>query len=234
MGDQSASTKSPRRKQQPIAARTGKPLVQTRAEQTRAAILTVARQNFAEHGFADASIRDIAGEAGTTHSMVTYHFGTKEELWRESVREMFAAFRVEVTDDMDRDMEAGLPLRDQYVRMVQRYARYSARHPEHARITIMETIRGGERLEWMVGNFVLDAHRAALPFLQLLMDEGVIARMPVISFLYNLVAMLQMPFVLAKEAEIAVRYDALSDEAIERQAEAVLTLTLLPQAKGSD
>jgi AcrR family transcriptional regulator len=64
--------------------------VQARAEETRARILQKARDAFAEMGFAGASIRDIAREAGVTHSMITYHFGTKDGLWREAVRDMFA------------------------------------------------------------------------------------------------------------------------------------------------
>ena len=63
-------------------------LSQVRAEETREAILQKAREAFAEHGFAGASIRDIAVEAGTTHSMIRYHFGTKDQLWREAVRDI--------------------------------------------------------------------------------------------------------------------------------------------------
>ena len=50
------------------------------AEASRAAILEAAREEFAERGYARATIRGIAGRAGVTHGLVMRHFGSKEHL----------------------------------------------------------------------------------------------------------------------------------------------------------
>jgi hypothetical protein len=58
------------------------------------------------------------------------------------------------------------------------------------------------------------------------MKEGLIPKMPLASFLYALVGMTQMPFVIAKESVLALDYDMLSEDAIERHADAVIALIL--------
>lgn len=211
-------------------SRARKQLTQARAEETRARILQTARDEFAEHGFDGANVRDIAQAAGTTHSMITYHFGSKEELWREAVRDMFALLQQSVLDLSEQ--EKNLPLQERFRRMVHRYVRYCAAHPEHARITIAETIRGGERLEWMVREFVRSNHRQTLPLSAELMEEGLIPQMPAASLLYAFVGMAQLPFVLAKESMLALDYDFMTEQAIERHAEAVLALLFRPARKG--
>ncbi|MBS7671173.1 TetR/AcrR family transcriptional regulator [Croceicoccus gelatinilyticus] len=199
---------------------------QARSEETKARILQKAREIFAERGFSGAIIRDIAAEAGATHSMVIYHFGSKEQLWREAVRDMFRVLDEEVVVMLEE--EAELPLVERFRRVTRRYVRYCAKHPEHARITISETIRGGERLAWMIDEFVTKNHEGVLPMLAQLMDEGHLPRMPVPAMLYAYVGMTQMPFLLAAESRLATGYDPMDDAAIDAYAESVLGLTLRP------
>ncbi|BCB88412.1 TetR/AcrR family transcriptional regulator [Phytohabitans suffuscus] len=49
---------------------------------TREAILTAAREAFAERGFEAASIRGIATSAGVDPALVHHYFGTKEQLFK--------------------------------------------------------------------------------------------------------------------------------------------------------
>lgn len=207
-----------------------KQLTQARAEETRARILQTARDEFAEHGFDGANVRDIAQAAGTTHSMITYHFGSKEQLWREAVRDMFALLQQTVLESAEQEKD--LPLEERYTRLIRRYVRYCAAHPEHARITIAETIRGGDRLEWMVREFVIRDHKETMPLFRELMEKGIIPEMPVASFVYALVGMIQLPFVLAKESILALKYDFMTEQAIEQHAQAVLALLFRPTRKG--
>lgn len=46
----------------------------------RAEIVRAARDSFAEHGFAKASLRDIAERVGITHAGLLHHFRNKDEL----------------------------------------------------------------------------------------------------------------------------------------------------------
>ena len=45
-------------------------------------IIDAALEAFAEKGFRGASTRDIAQRAGTNQGLVSYHFRSKDDLWR--------------------------------------------------------------------------------------------------------------------------------------------------------
>ena len=197
---------------------------QARSAETRARILQCAREAFGAFGFAAANVREIAKAAETTHSMITYHFGSKEELWRESVRDMFALLQERVIDPTE--SEQGLSLEARFRKLIRLYTRYCADHPEHARITFSETIAGGERLEWMVKKFVKSNHGTTTLYLKGLMENGILPEMPLTSLFYALVGMIQLPFVLEKEAKSALDYDFMREEAIERHADTVLALLM--------
>ncbi|MFF0156006.1 TetR/AcrR family transcriptional regulator [Streptomyces sp. NPDC005263] len=62
-------------------ARTRGPYAKTPAR--RAEIVRAARDSFAERGYADASLRDIAERAGITHAGLLHHFRNKDELLAE-------------------------------------------------------------------------------------------------------------------------------------------------------
>lgn len=51
----------------------------------REAILDCAVRHFAEHGYGGASLREILREAGVNTAAAHYHFGSKEEVYREAV-----------------------------------------------------------------------------------------------------------------------------------------------------
>ena len=55
---------------------------QQRSLETRASILNAAIAEFAERGFEGASIRAIADRLGLQHPLITYHYRTKDILWR--------------------------------------------------------------------------------------------------------------------------------------------------------
>lgn len=52
---------------------------------TKEQIITVAERLFAERGFAGTALRNVVSEAGVNLAAVSYHFGSKEELFRAVV-----------------------------------------------------------------------------------------------------------------------------------------------------
>lgn len=63
------------------------------AHTTRARLLDAAEQLFAEHGFADTSVREITRIAGANLAAVNYHFGNKENLYVEVFRRRLVELR---------------------------------------------------------------------------------------------------------------------------------------------
>lgn len=56
-----------------------------RASNTRNALLCAAANVFSEHGLKGSTVRQIAAESGVNNTLITYYFGTKENLWIEVV-----------------------------------------------------------------------------------------------------------------------------------------------------
>jgi AcrR family transcriptional regulator len=48
-------------------------------------LLDAAIDHVAEHGIGDLSLRSLAAELGTSHRMLIFHFGSKQQLWIEIV-----------------------------------------------------------------------------------------------------------------------------------------------------
>src|SRR4051794_3069364 len=70
-----------------------------RREDRRAQILTSAIPVFAQHGFREASLDDIAAQAGITRAIVYRHFDSKEELYRAVLDDARAGIRSELQAD---------------------------------------------------------------------------------------------------------------------------------------
>ncbi len=57
----------------------------TASEQTRARLLDAAREVFSQHGFQDATVREICRRAEANVAAVNYHFGSKDGLLAEAL-----------------------------------------------------------------------------------------------------------------------------------------------------
>lgn len=82
-----------------------KSLRQEHAEATRAAILAAARSSFAEHGYAAASVDQVAASARVTKGAVYHHFSSKRGLmlavYEVLAREMEARIRARIAAETD-------------------------------------------------------------------------------------------------------------------------------------
>jgi len=52
----------------------------------------------ADHGLTDLSLRGLAAELGTSHRMLSHHFGSKEGLWVAIIREVEQRNRAAISD----------------------------------------------------------------------------------------------------------------------------------------
>lgn len=211
------------KKQKPISQPTRRPPVQARSEASRAKILAAARKAFAENGYDGTNVRDIAADIGMTHTLIRYHFGSKELLWKDVVRDMYARLDAALSPDVIGAMDVST--RDGLRKFLRHYIRYCAEHPEQARIMIAESQSGSERLEWMV-EYIRKSHRALAPIFRGMMEDGLLPEVWLVSFFYIISTVCQMPFVLSNTIETLYGVDMQSDAAIEAHTEAVLALLL--------
>ncbi|MEM7408730.1 MAG: TetR/AcrR family transcriptional regulator [Myxococcota bacterium] len=122
----------------------------TQREETRQRIVDAAVECFAALGFRGASTREIARRAGANQGLITYHFGTKEALWRAAVTQIFDAMRAHLERE-----RGGLPDGDPRERLrhtIRAYVRFAAERPELLCLMIEEGKTDDARMTWLVDN----------------------------------------------------------------------------------
>ncbi|HEX2679193.1 MAG TPA: TetR/AcrR family transcriptional regulator, partial [Polyangiales bacterium] len=191
---------------------------------SREAVLQAALGVFSRRGFKGATVREIARVARVNHGTIRYHFGSKDKLWRAAVSYLFARQEAE----LDLGELAGRGLDDvTFLReAVARYVRYCARHPEHARIALQESVVGGERLRWMSREHVRTIHAVIGAFLRGNMKKGLVRESNPISLTYILALASQSVFLLEQEARAVHGVDVFEEEFVEQHVATVLGLLM--------
>ena len=122
------------------------------AEATRNRILEAAVKAFADKGFEAASTREIAQAAGVEQGLLTYHFPSKDELWRAAADRVFTVLRAGAGErlaslrDVDPDERAREGIRS--------YVRTMAAHPEFFRFIVDQGNRSNARQRWLIDTHV--------------------------------------------------------------------------------
>jgi len=106
------------------------------AERTRADILAVATEEFAEHGLSGARVDAIAARTRTTKLMLYYYFGSKEGLYEAVLERAYAGIR-EAETKLDL---AALDPESAIRRLVDFTFDHHAAHPEFVRLVCIENI----------------------------------------------------------------------------------------------
>jgi AcrR family transcriptional regulator len=189
---------------------------------SREAVLQAALGVFSRRGFKGATVREIARVAKVNHGTIRYHFGSKDKLWRAAVSYLFERQEAELDlgELAGRDLDDATFLRE----AVARYVRYCARHPEHARIALQESVVGGERLRWMSRQHVRAIHAVIGAFLRGSMKKGLIREGNAISLTYILALASQSVFLLEQEARAVHGVDVFAEEFVEQHVATVLGL----------
>ena len=199
------------------------PAPTTRAQQrldTRERIVEAAVSAFAEMGFRGASTREIAQRAGTNQGLITYHFKSKDELWRAAADRTFEKLRTSLGERVA-TVESDDP-RERSREMVREYVRFVAAHPELFRLMVDEGKNSEDRMKWLV-----DTH------LKPRFDEfagiggaAAVGADPVFAphAYYVMAGAGSLIFAVAPECRRLTGVDPESDEVIERHAEFVARL----------
>lgn len=117
------------------------------SEATKANILDVARQEFADKGLSGARIDEIAERTNTSKRMIYYHFGSKEGLYRAVLEQAYTRIRETETAMPIETMGAEEALRAN----VQLTFDYHHQHPEFVRLVMNENIHHGAFIKDVAG-----------------------------------------------------------------------------------
>ena len=160
---------------------------QQRSIETRAAILNAAIAEFAERGFQGASIRAIADRLGLQHPLITYHYRSKDILWRAAAEHAFAQIRAEwdILAPEGSELSPLARLRQEYTTLF----RYTVAFPEFHRFMRQETLTNNPRLKWVAEWVLAPLLGRLLPQIIDAQKQGLLPAVDPILFHYMMVSL---------------------------------------------
>lgn len=189
-------------------------------------ILEAAILRFSERSFDGASMREIAADAGVTQPLISYHFGTKEELWQAAVASIF-----ERLDRTINERATGLRGVDDVATaklIVREFIVFSARNPELHRIITQESKADGPRMDHLVERHVRPIYERTVALFESLAATGAVPAIAPAHLYYILTGAGPTMFVLGPECRRLTGLDPTDDQVIADHADAVCRLLFGP------
>src|SRR5580700_1084986 len=169
------------------ASRTRKRAEQTRSRATRLSILQAALSEFADKGFEAASIRSIAERTGLQHPLITYHYPTKDALWRATAEHAFAQIR-ENWDKSGLELSDAAPI-DQLREEYRAVFYYTVAFPEFHRFMRQEAMYDNPRLRWVAETVLAPLIDRLLPQIRAAQRDGDLPAIEPIVFHYMMISL---------------------------------------------
>ena len=185
-----------------------------RGDDVRERILQHALDCFGTYGFEGASTRTIAERAQTSHTLVLYHFHSKEHLWMATMEDALRRYTTEMTTHLRTCAaeSAHSALRT----FIEQFVRLSARHPQIHRILTMESNQGTARLKWVIDQFLRDHFTMVCALIRRGQAEGTVRQCDPARLYYHIIGSAGTPFTIATEYEAITGRDVFSEAEILR------------------
>ena len=118
------------------------------SEKTKTRILKGALKVFASEGFHNTKLRDIAEIAGTTHSLIRYHFGSKDDLWKSVVNS-----GLQLREDRLKELVESRGSTDPvelFKMLIKSHILFAAQNTELSKILLHNDSRNSHHLEYII------------------------------------------------------------------------------------
>jgi len=195
-------------------------------EQTRKRILSAAIDNFSQAGFEASSLSDIAKQAGVKKALVQYHFSTKEQLWQESAtmiwterNQELAVFIADAASDQS-STDPQSRMRNAFVAV----AKFTREKPQWLWFMFHEGAANGDRLQWLIDNFIGDDYAQGQAFIRDYQSRGLIRPGSPLQMINLISGALTFNLLVAPQTYRATHKDMTSEEAISEQVELLLEM----------
>jgi AcrR family transcriptional regulator len=140
----------------------------------RSRLLHSATDSFAELGYEGTSLRQIADDAGVSFQLITYYFGSKEELWVATVDYLFERY-LETGRGLGFTPTANL--HEQFHNHLRLLLTDMLQRPQLRRIWIQEFLARSERYEKIIRPKIKHLHESlSLPYFEEVVRLGIVRR----------------------------------------------------------
>src|SRR3954451_6148064 len=186
---------------------------QQRSLETRGAILDAAIAEFAKRGFEGASIRAIADRLGLQHPLITYHYRSKDILWRAAAEHAFAQIKAgwDISAPENSDLPPLARLREQYATLF----RYTVAFPEFHRFMRQEALTNNPRLKWVARTVLAPLLGRLIPQIVAAQKQGLLPSVDPILFHYMMVSLTTTLAGFGPEMQVTSALSAKSPRVVE-------------------
>jgi len=125
-----------------------------RGDEVRERVLQAALDCFSRFGFEGTSTRAVADEAKVTHTLVLYHFQSKDQLWIATMENALRPYISAMIESRERSKAA--PAREGLKNFIDQFVHLSARYPQIHRILTTASNQDTDRLKWIIDHFLRD------------------------------------------------------------------------------
>src|SRR5271165_1739639 len=191
-------------------------------EESRAAILQAAAQEFAEHGIAGARTDAIAREARVNKALLYYYFKDKETLYSAVLDEAFAGLKNTVFAVLDSDLSP----REKMLAYVGAYFDFIAANQLYPRLMQREMMRAREgqsqHFDKAIKNYIQPIFVRVSEVMRQGIADGEFRPVNPVHFVPSMVAMIVFYFSSAPMMQKIVGFNPLTPERIAERRAAVL------------
>jgi len=191
-------------------------------EESRAAILQAAAQEFAEHGIAGARTDAIAREAQVNKALLYYYFKDKETLYGAVLDHAFTGMKSSVFRVLDSDLAP----REKILAYVGAYFDFIASNQIYPKLMQREMMRAREghslHIDRLVKTYFQPIYKRVGALLHKGITDGEFRKVDPAHFVPSMIAMIVFYFSSAPVMRRIVRFDPLTPRRIAERRAAVL------------
>jgi AcrR family transcriptional regulator len=185
-----------------------------RGADVRKRILKVALEYFGAFGFEGTSTRAVAERAGVTHTLVLYHFQSKDKLWIATVEDALKSYGESLAANIATAPERSA--REALSTFIEQFVRMSAHHPEIHRLMTMHSNQDTKRLEWIIDHFIRGHFTFVRDLIRRGQSEGSVRQCDPARLYYLIIGAGGTPFTLRTEYKALTGRDVFSEAEILR------------------
>ena len=190
-------------------------------EESRAAILKAAVQEFAREGVAGARTDAIAQSARVNKALLYYYFRDKEALYQAVLDDVFSGVRAAIRSALAQE----LPPKEKLCAYVRAHFDYIASNPLYQRLVHAEFLRAGKdpsRLQRVAKQFFRPIFAELTVLLQQGAESGDFRYVNPVHFIPSMIAVIVFYFTTAPIMKVVTGFDPMSPERIAERRAAVV------------
>ena len=201
------------------------------SEGARARILRAGLALFSAKGFDGSGLRELAAEAGVNHSLVLYHFGSMDGLWKAVVGALLEEFQRRVQQRL-----AGLSTIDPVTQLkitIEDFIRFSMEKPELHRLMTLEGRRRTPRLTWLVETYLKPQFEQGSGLIARGQAEGTIRPFDPALLYYAVITLGAAPTAFAPEIEAVTGRHTRNEATVEEIMTMISTLVFVGEPRAN-